>query len=120
MDYVMPKRIQRKRTKGWRSPDGAINVTRPTIWGNPFVHEDPAEAVAAYEMLVGGGSLQFNMGPNALRFASNVHPITLHHAFPEFVRERIHHLRGKDLMCWCSLDKPCHADVLIRLANATN
>ena len=26
-------------------------------------------------------------------------------------------LRGKDLACWCSLDKPCHADVLLALAN---
>jgi len=26
-------------------------------------------------------------------------------------------LRGKDLACWCPLDKPCHADVLLRLAN---
>jgi hypothetical protein len=26
-------------------------------------------------------------------------------------------LRGHDLACWCPLDKPCHADVLLRLAN---
>jgi hypothetical protein len=24
-------------------------------------------------------------------------------------------LRGKDLACWCPLDKPCHADVLLAL-----
>jgi hypothetical protein len=34
----------------------------------------------------------------------------------EMVR-RLPELRGKDLMCWCSLDKPCHADVLLELAN---
>jgi len=27
-------------------------------------------------------------------------------------------LRGKNLACWCSLDGPCHADVLLELANA--
>lgn len=27
-------------------------------------------------------------------------------------------LRGMDLACWCKLDQPCHADVLIALANA--
>lgn len=27
-------------------------------------------------------------------------------------------LRGKDLACWCPLDQPCHADVLLELANA--
>ena len=32
----MPKRIQRKRTKGWKMPDGAVYVGRPTKWGNPY------------------------------------------------------------------------------------
>jgi hypothetical protein len=27
-------------------------------------------------------------------------------------------LRGHDLACWCPLDRPCHADVLLELANA--
>jgi hypothetical protein len=27
-------------------------------------------------------------------------------------------LRGKNLACWCPLDQPCHADVLLELANA--
>jgi len=27
-------------------------------------------------------------------------------------------LRGKNLACWCALDEPCHADVLLELANA--
>lgn len=31
-----PKRIQRKRTKGWRTPEGAVYVGRPSAWGNPF------------------------------------------------------------------------------------
>jgi hypothetical protein len=26
-------------------------------------------------------------------------------------------LRGKDLACWCPLDQPCHADVLLEIAN---
>lgn len=29
-----------------------------------------------------------------------------------------HHLRGKNLACWCPLGAPCHADVLLALANA--
>ena len=32
----MPKRIQRQRTKGWRMPEGAVYVGRPSRWGNPF------------------------------------------------------------------------------------
>lgn len=26
-------------------------------------------------------------------------------------------LAGKNLACWCPLDQPCHADVLLELAN---
>ena len=31
-----PKRIQRKRTLGWRKPDGVVNVSRSSKWGNPY------------------------------------------------------------------------------------
>ena len=27
-------------------------------------------------------------------------------------------LRGRNLACWCPLDQPCHADVLLELANS--
>ena len=30
------KRIQRSRQKGWRMPEGAVYVGRPTPWGNPW------------------------------------------------------------------------------------
>lgn len=36
----MPKRIQRKRSKGWRMPAGAVYVGRGTKWGNPFTIEE--------------------------------------------------------------------------------
>ena len=26
-------------------------------------------------------------------------------------------LSGKDLACWCPLGEPCHADVLLKIAN---
>jgi len=44
----MPQRLQRRRTKGWRMPPGAVYVGRPTEWGNPFVCSTRAESVAAY------------------------------------------------------------------------
>lgn len=31
-----PRRIQRRRTPGWRMPEGAIYVGRPSPYGNPF------------------------------------------------------------------------------------
>lgn len=45
-----PLRIQRKRSKGWKMPEGAVYVGRPTKWGNPFAHDDPAYAVKAFTL----------------------------------------------------------------------
>lgn len=85
---MTPKRIQRRRDKGWRMPSNTIYVGRPTKWGNPFTRAD-------------GGPL----GP-AVRFACEVAPLL-----------DVSELRGKNLACWCSLDQECHADVLLELAN---
>ena len=92
-----PRRIQRKRTKGWRKPEGAINVTRPSIWGNPGKtgtdYRDWLEGRVAY------GNLGRDQWPR------------------QYVLDHVHELRGKDLMCWCREGADCHADVLLRLAN---
>jgi hypothetical protein len=102
MEKAVPVRIQRKRTKGWRMPEGAVYVGRPTKWGNPISIADagsPEAAVDHYRYFCG-------MDPDA----------PLH--FGNELRERAkRELRGKDLACWCPLDRPCHADVLIELAN---
>ena len=45
----MPKGIQRKRTKGWKMPSGAVYVGRPSKWGNPFSVIDRGMAVRLYE-----------------------------------------------------------------------
>ena len=87
----MPARIQLRRTKGWRKPEGAVVVSRPSRWGNPFPigpDRSAAEAVARYREWI---------APRA-----------------DEVRAE---LRGRDLCCWCPLDRACHADVLLELAN---
>ena len=86
----MAKRIQRKRTPGWRMPADAIYVGRPTKWGTPFSEGDNCELVRQFR-------------ENCLT--------------PSFTQQIIKELRGKDLACWCSLDEPCHADVLLEIAN---
>lgn len=48
----MPQRIQRKRTKGWKMPDGAVYVGRPTKWGNPY-GASPADLARYREQAVG-------------------------------------------------------------------
>jgi hypothetical protein len=86
-----PLRVQRK---GMRAPlKGAVLVTRGTRWGNPFRTEEygRAEALRRYEQ---------EYLPS--------HPELL---------AQLPELRGKRLACYCSLDEPCHADILARLTN---
>jgi len=94
----MPKRIQRKRVKGWKMPPNTVYVGRPTKWGNPFFDKKPlgSSAVEQFEEMI-----MFKMfDPDN-----------------EYIKQIKTELRGKDLACWCPLDKPCHADVLLEIAN---
>lgn len=103
----MPKRIQRRRTKGWRMPEGAVYVGRPSKWGNPFPGNGDrselviTEAVESYRWCL--TEAQLSDYSTYARGMTN----------EKLLRE----LRGRDLACWCALDKPCHADVLLELAN---
>lgn len=100
-----PKRVQMRCDRPWRKdhPDAVI-VARPRMWGNPFpvgrlphignlleVTETPSQSVALYRDYLAtlGDELEGFLAP----------------------------LRGRDLACWCPLDQPCHADVLLELAN---
>ena len=95
----MPKRIQRKRTKGWRLPPNTVCVDRTSRYGNPHyvgycqtcgVEHTRDEAIAEFRAECGD---------------------------PEVIERIREHLAGKDLACWCKLDEPCHADVLLEIAN---
>jgi hypothetical protein len=92
-----PKRVQQHRIKGWRKNEGAISVARPHKWGNPFPTKDKngvpirtnEEAVRLYRQWLPGTPLC----------------------------GQVSELAGHDLMCFCPLNQPCHADVLLDLAN---
>lgn len=115
-----PKRIQRKRSAGWRMPENTISVCRPGKYGNPFV-------IGGYFMLGDAWNLRMSY-TRALeaKYADSryTHITTAAQAVDFFRRYReanpadLRDLRGKDLACWCKLDQPCHADVLLELANA--
>ncbi|HEU5026637.1 MAG TPA: DUF4326 domain-containing protein [Spirillospora sp.] len=106
-----PRRIQRRRTKGWRMPEGAVYVGRPTKWGNPFivhseeivVHDDGRDWWCPLES---GGARQAAVDMFAMWLAE---------APRLWIAQT--ELAGRDLACWCPLDQPCHADVLLRIAN---
>ena len=126
---MMPKRIQRKRSKGWKMPDNAVYVGRPTILGNP----NKVVKTNRFPIQGGGWSIVDERGDiispeyadkkTALEKCVLLYRNYLLHLWD---RERLENsiafvaavdeLRGKDLACWCPLDQPCHADVLIELA----
>jgi len=148
-----PKRIRRMRTRGWRMPTGAISVTRPGKFGNPFrvlgeneylfcdashrrtilcpwvifnqdqdIHDDKATPQMAVDYFRRWLTGEFNA-------AGIVRPCLI-------TPEQIESLRGHDLACWCKLCEkhkdglplgvkckdcaPCHADMLLTMANSTN
>jgi hypothetical protein len=105
----MPVRIQRKRARGWRMPEGAVYVGRPTRYGNPFVvgrDGTRQECLKLYQSLAAGYLV-------LSRKATIDEQRRAHRAMCDAKR----YLRGKDLVCWCPLDQPCHADVLLEIAN---
>lgn len=104
----MPSRLQRRRTKGWRMPEGAIYVGRPSRWGNQWAHGRRATRVALFREEVLGWNHDYRM-------------------------RWLEPLRGRDLACWCPLCDvhadglplgvecpdcpPCHATCLLEMAN---
>lgn len=107
---VVPRRIQRSRARGWRMPEGAIYVGRPTKWGNDY---RPLGRC-------------WHHGRNEFVLVRDVaHAVQLYREEWEFflARESVwplgifEPLRGHDLACWCPLDQNCHADILIEFAN---
>ena len=121
----MPKRIQRKRTKGWKMPAGAVSVCRPGRFGNPF-------RIGDYALIgdPGGHSGPFRMAwcvtskkhadgryTHVKDAATAVDLYRRMRAVLPLAKDQIDALRGKDLACWCAPGEPCHADVLLELAN---
>lgn len=87
-------------------PDGAVYVGRPSAWGNPYRRSDSALAVDLFRDLLARAPLADGAWVRA-KVGESVY---------DTIRRE---LAGKDLACWCPLDKPCHADVLLELANPT-
>jgi hypothetical protein len=111
---MKPKRIQLSRTKGWRMPPNTVKVDRSTKWGNPFIvsaNGDAAYCVQLYRYMLGGYQNISDGGACIKRQDTAVA------ALKKEKEDGWPTLRGKNLACWCALDKPCHADVLLEIAN---
>ncbi|MBR0649545.1 DUF4326 domain-containing protein [Roseomonas terrae] len=113
-----PHRIQRRREKGWRMPAGAVYVGRPSAWGNPW----------KAELVDGVGWCCTDTRTSTIepaRTAAEAHSMAVAHyrawlaQHPDLTAAAIRaDLRGKPLCCWCPEHLPCHADLLITIANA--
>lgn len=130
---MTPERIQQRRTRGWRKPENTLGVARPSRWGNPFR--------VTYSSVIGPGWFELRALPIGARLrVADAYVLYSSHSGrstavsqsidlfrtlakvtlrdrPEEFEKWIAPLRGKNLMCFCPLDQPCHADVLLELAN---
>lgn len=98
----MPERIQLSRRKGWRKPENTVVVARPSKWGNPWRVGTDAQVETPFfhEQMRDGEAYvrQIEMTP---ALAVELYRQTVD---PDLAR--------------VELDQPCHADVLLELANS--
>lgn len=108
---MKPKRIQLSRRKGYRKPADAVVVARPTKWGNPFKVGEPMELIIQdhKEAVITPASTVSCV----FWFA---HWLLMSEDGKAMAQAARRELRGKDLACWCPLDRACHADILIDIA----
>jgi len=104
------KRIQRRRTKGWRMPENTQYVGRGTKWGNPFVVTKELNSYEACQMYA-----ECVDAPNKAKRYFNEPEATEMEKYFNRIANSLDELEGKDLACWCPLDKECHADILIEM-----
>jgi len=107
----VPVRIQRMRVKGWKMPENTVSVTRPGTFGNPFTVKEAQDA--GYE---DGRKMALFGFKEWLSEKGN----DFNNLLPEKRKkllENMHKLKGKNLACFCKEGEPCHADVLLELAN---
>lgn len=119
---MKPQRIQLSRKKGWRLPENAARVARPSIFGNPYDVKTFGRGLALTlfkrtavgiwspdvpDDLIDLAYKRHTEWLRRVRHTTGAHP-------KELIQRR---LRGRDLACWCSMDEPCHADILLEIAN---
>ena len=100
-----PFRVVLSREAGWRIPPNTVVVSRPSKWGNPYkvgIDGDQAHCVYLFYQRYYGRTASGEMED-------------IKDAYKASARRE---LAGKNLACWCKLDEPCHADVLLDMANS--
>jgi hypothetical protein len=126
---MTPQRIQCRRTKGWKMPPDTVYVGRPTRWGNPFPVDHEGTAIECIPLGLDGGEridrakAAIDLYRRWLTGGKVNELIALFLAVPDRAPPTLQAIQrdlgGKNLACWCAVGLPCHADVLLELANPT-
>ncbi|HEV7276677.1 MAG TPA: DUF4326 domain-containing protein [Devosiaceae bacterium] len=118
---MRPQRLQLSRRKGFdlQAASRALNglpakrITRPGPWGNPFTIAETAatygldqEAAQAKAVELCGRWLRGELPPEQPPGP------------PPSLQAIRAELGGHNLACWCRPGTPCHADVLLEIANS--
>lgn len=117
-----PKRVQMSRQHPWRAdnPDAVI-VARPGPFGNPF------RIGEWFTPGVTGPDPHIYRAGQSERVRDRAHAVELFREWAHYRRNYRYDpfgmtlaasLAGRDLACWCPLGQPCHADVLLEIANS--
>ncbi len=99
---MKPVRIQRSRQHKQISPNGLpiLYVGRPTKYGNPF--QVSCQSTLEFRKIQ----------------IEKYYQMILNNVWTEpTIRTLKQELKGKNLSCWCKISEPCHADVLLQIAN---
>jgi hypothetical protein len=92
-------------------PEGVIYVGRPSKWGNPFIVDELGieESVRMYAECILNNAMVYV-------YIDEIEASVQFDRF-KWMAENLEQLRGKNLACWCPPSSPCHADILLKLAN---
>lgn len=113
---ALPQRLQRSRRRGARTPEGAVYVGRPSLFGNPFDFRrfGHARSVKIFERWI-----ERDLSDVALaRLGFCPAEIDALRRKRSALLANIGRLTGQPLQCWCPVtSRWCHADTLLALAN---
>jgi hypothetical protein len=118
--YAMAPPTEQEQRAGPRADVQAIMALRGPqrvrIEGDLFHGRVPAGAVYVGRAAPGLRASKY-ANPYPARIYGQEHALQLYSehlaAHPELAQAALSELAGRDLACWCRLDQPCHADVLL-------
>lgn len=125
-ELIQPVRMRLSRAKSFNLQDAsralnglpALKVTRPGPWGNPFTVTTALAPGNAIRAPLSGSYIAVPTVEDAVACYAEMMAEPAEEGQRAYeLRRRLPDLSGHNLACFCRLDAPCHADLLLRLAN---